>query len=128
MRVIVAIIGWIIVAEGLVGIARPHLSLDAVHGWSPAMLLYVAVGSRIVVGLLLFFAAPSCRLPGFTRVIGIIIFLAGIVYFFIGANGLQSMLQWMVAQPNWVIQLIYVLAVILGVLLAYSGSSRKKAV
>ena len=32
MNVIVAIIGWIIVAEGLLGIARPHLLLDTFQG------------------------------------------------------------------------------------------------
>jgi hypothetical protein len=128
MKVIVAVIGWIIVAEGLLGIARPHLMLAAVLSWSPDLLLYVTVGGRIVFGLLLFFAAPSCRLPRFTRVIGIIVFLTGIVWAFLGANRLEAIVQWISAKPSGIIQLIYVLAVILGAFLVFSGSSKKRVV
>ena len=126
MNIIVAVIGWIIVAEGLLGIARPHLMLAAVSSWSPNLLLYVTVGARIVIGLLLFFAAPSCRLPRFTRVIGAIAFLSGIVWAFLGASRLAAIVQWISAKPSGVIQLIYVLAVILGAFLVFSGSSKKR--
>ncbi len=128
MNIIVAVIGWIIVAEGLLGIARPHLLLTAVLNWSPDLLLYVTVGGRIVIGLLLFFAAPHCRFPRTTRVIGVITFVAGIVYAFLGVSGIGSMVQWISAQPNGVIQLLYALAVILGAFLVYSGSSKKNVV
>src|SRR5260370_30808497 len=90
MNIIVAIIGWVIVAEGLLGIIRPHLLLEAVVGWSPDLRLYISVGSRIVIGLLLFFAAPSCRLPRFTRAIGIIVFVAGIFFCLIRADPICS--------------------------------------
>ena len=123
----VAIIGWILVAEGLLGIVRPHLLLDAVHDWPADVQLCIAVGARIFIGLLLFFAAPTCRLPRFTRVFGVIAFVAGIVIAFIGASRLASMVEWACGQPNWMIQLLYVLATILGALLAYSGSKTTKS-
>jgi hypothetical protein len=126
MNIIVAVIGWIIVAEGLLGIARPHLMLTAVLNWSPDLLLYVTAGARIVIGLLLFFAAPSCRLPRFTRVIGVIAFLTGIVWAILGASRLESIVQWISAKPSGIIQLIYVLAVILSAFLVFSGSSKKR--
>ncbi len=127
MNIIVAIIGWVIVAEGLLGIIRPHLLLEAVVGWSPDLRLYISVGSRIVIGLLLFFAAPSCRLPRFTRAIGIIVFVAGIVFAFIGANRIGSIVEWISGKPSLVIQLVYLLAIILGGFLVYSGSQKKMA-
>jgi hypothetical protein len=126
VNVIVALIGWIIVAIGLLGIARPHLMLTAVLGWPPDVLLYVTVGTRIVLGLLLFFAAPSCRLPRFTRVIGVIAVLSGIVSALIGASRLESIVQWTSAQPTEVIRLMYTLDIILGAFLAYSGSQKRK--
>lgn len=67
MNVIVAVIGWITVVEGLLGIVRPHLMLTAVANWAPDLRLYITVGSRIVIGLLLFFASSRCRLPRTTR-------------------------------------------------------------
>jgi hypothetical protein len=127
MNVIVAIVGWIILTEGLLGIALPHLLLNWVIAWSPDLRFYATVGTRIVIGLLLLFAAPSCRLPRFTRVIGIITFVAGIVYALIGTSRLDSMIQWVSAQPSWAIQLLYALATVLGGFLAYSGSQKKAA-
>ena len=126
MNLIVALIGWIIVAIGLLGIARPHLMPEAVLGWRPDLLLYITVGTRIVLGLLLFFAAPSCRLPRFTRVIGVIAVLSGIVSALIGASRLESIVQWMSAKPSGVIRLMYTLDIILGAFLAYSGSQKRK--
>jgi len=128
MNIIVAIIGWVIVAEGLLGIIRPHLLLEAVVGWSPDLLLYVTVGGRILIGLLLFLAAPHCRFPRTTRVIGVIAFVAGIVYAFVGASRIGSIVQWISAQPSSVIQLLYVFVTILGAFLVFSGSSRKRVV
>jgi len=101
---------------------------DAVHSWSADVQLYLAVGARIIIGLLLFFAAPSCRLPRFTRVVGVVVLLAGIVFAFIGASRLASMVGWVLAQPNWMIQLLYALTVVLGSFLMFSGSSKKNVV
>ena len=126
MNLIVALIGWIIVAIGLLGIARPHLIPTAVLAWPSDLLVYITVGTRIVLGLLLFFAAPSCRLPRFTRVIGVIAVLSGIVSALIGASRLESIVQWMSAKPSGVIRLMYTLDIILGAFLAYSGSQKRK--
>ena len=62
----------------------------AVLGWPPDLLLYITVGTRLLLGLLLFFAAPSCRLPRFTRVIDVIAIVSGIVSALIGASRLES--------------------------------------
>jgi hypothetical protein len=127
MNFTVALIGWIIVAIGLLGIAQPHLIPTAVLSWRPNLLLYITVGTRIVLGLLLFFAAPSCRLPRFTRVIGVIAFASGIVSAFIGASRLESIVQWMSAKPTGTIRLLYALDLVLGAFLAYSGSKTAKS-
>jgi hypothetical protein len=126
VNLIVAFIGWIIVAIGVLGVARPHLMPTAVLGWPPELLLYITVGTRIVLGLLLFFAAPSCRLPRFTRVIGVIAFVSGIVSALIGASRLESIVQWVSARPTGIIRLLYALDIVLGALLAYSGSKTAK--
>jgi hypothetical protein len=126
VNLIVALIGWIIVAIGLLGVARPHLMPTAVLGWPPELLLYVTVGTRIVLGLLLFFAAPSCRLPRFTRVIGVIAVLSGIVSALIGASRLELIVQWIATKPSGIIRLLYTLDIVLGAFLAYSGSKTSK--
>jgi len=90
-------------------------------------MLAVKMG-HIVLGLLLFFAAPSCRLPRFTRVIGVIAFFSGIVSALIGASRLESIVQWMMsAKPSGTIRLLYTLDIVLGAFLAYSGSKTAKS-
>src|SRR5215472_18896779 len=126
MNFFVALIGWIIVAIGFLGVAQPHLITTAVLSCRPDLLLNIAVGTRIVVGLLLFFAAPSCRLPRFTRVIGVVAFISGIFSALIGASRLESIVQWMSTKPSGVIRLMYTLDIILGAFLAYSGSQKRK--
>ena len=126
MNFIVALIGWVIVAIGLLGFASPHLMPTAVLGWPPDLLLYVTVGTRIVLGVLLFFAAPSCRLPRFTRVIGVIAVLSGIVSALIGASRLELIVQWIATKPSGIIRLLYALDIVLGAFLAYSGSKKRK--
>jgi hypothetical protein len=98
----------------------------AVLDWPPELLLYITVGTRIVLGLLLFFAAPNCRLPRFTRVIGVIAFVSGIVSALIGASRLESIVQWISARPSGIIRLLYALDIVLGAFLAYSGSKPHK--
>jgi hypothetical protein len=127
VNLVVAFIGWIIVAIGLLGVARPHLMSTAVLGWPTDLLLYITVGTRIVLGLLLFFAAPSCRLPRFTRVIGVIAFFSGIVTALIGPSRLESMVQWISARSTGTIRMLYALDIVLGAFLAYSGSKTRKA-
>ena len=127
MNLIVAFIGWIIVATGLLGIAQPHLIPTAVLSWRPDLLFYITVGTRILIGLVLFFAAPSCRLPRFTRLIGLIAVVSGIVSAFIGASRLESIVQWVSARPTGIIRLLYALDIVLGALLAYSGSKTAKS-
>ena len=126
MNLIVALIGWIIVAIGLLGVARPHLMPTAVLGWPPDLLLYITVGTRMVLGLLLFIAAPTCRLQRFTRVIGVIAFVSGIVSALIGASRLESIVQWISDKPSGIIRLLYALDIVLGSFLVYSGSKTAK--
>ena len=125
MNFLVALVGWVLVATGLLGIAQPHLMLGWVLGWPGDVRFYVTVGTRVLLGLLFIFAAPKCRLPRFIRTIGIIALVAGAVYFFLGRGRLDSLIQWMFGQPSMFIQLLYSVTILFGVALIYSGSRRR---
>ncbi|HAF16520.1 MAG TPA: hypothetical protein DCK99_23035, partial [Blastocatellia bacterium] len=114
MNFLVAIVGWMIVAIGLLGIAQPHLMLSWVLGWPADVRFYVTIGTRVLLGLLFILAAPKCRLPRFIRTIGIIALIAGAVYFFLGRGRLELLIQWMFGQPSVFIQLLYAAAVLFG--------------
>jgi uncharacterized membrane protein YuzA (DUF378 family) len=125
MNFLVALVGWVLVATGLLGIAQPHLMLSWVRGWPRDVQFYVTVGTRVLLGLLFIFAAPKCRLPRFIRTIGIIALVAGAVYFFLGRGRVDSLIQWMFGQRSMLIQLLYAVTILFGVALIYSGSRRR---
>jgi hypothetical protein len=127
MNFLVAIVGWMIVAIGLLGIAQPHLMLSWVLGWPADVRFYVTIGTRVLLGLLFILAAPKCRLPRFIRTIGIIALIAGAVYFFLGRGRLELLIQWMFGQPSVFIQLLYAAAVLFGAALVYSSFKRRPA-
>jgi hypothetical protein len=127
MNFLVAIVGWMIVAIGLLGIAQPHLMLSWVLGWPADVRFYVTIGTRVLLGLLFILAAPKCRLPRFIRTIGIIALIAGAVYFFLGRGRLELLIQWMFGQPSVFIQLLYAAAVLFGAALVYSSFKRRLA-
>jgi hypothetical protein len=125
MNFLVALVGWVLVATGLLGIAQPHLMLSWVRGWPQDVRFYVTVGTRVLLGLLFIFAATKCRLPRFIRTIGIIALVAGVVYFFLGRGRLDLLIQWTFGQPSMFIQLLYAVTILFGVALIYSGSRRR---
>ena len=125
MNFLVALVGWALVATGLLGIAQPHLMLGWVLGWPGDVRFYVTVGTRVLLGLLFIFSAPKCRLPRFIGTIGIIALVAGAVYFFLGRGRLDSLIQWMFGQPSMFIQLLYAVTILFGAALIYSGSRRR---
>jgi hypothetical protein len=127
MNFLVAIVGWMIVAIGLLGIAQPHLMLSWMLGWPADVRFYVTIGTRVLLGLLFILAAPKCRLPRFIRTIGIIALIAGAVYFFLGRGRLELLIQWMFGQPSVFIQLLYAAAVLFGAALVYSSFKRRPA-
>ena len=67
MNFLIALVGSVLVATGLLGIAQPHLMLSWVLGWPGDVRFYVTVGTRVLLGLLFVVAAPKSRLPRFIR-------------------------------------------------------------
>ena len=93
MNFLVALVGCVLVATGLLGISQPHVMLSWVLDWPVDVRFCVTVGTRVSLGLLFIFAAPRCRLSRFIRTIGIIALVAGAVYFFLGRGRLDSLIQ-----------------------------------
>jgi hypothetical protein len=121
MNFLVALVGWFIVAIGLLGIVRPHLMIEWMLTLPIGLRFYLAVIIRFLVGLLLIVAAPKCRLPRFLYVIGVIILLAAIALFFFGPVRLQSIVQQISGLPNSLIRLLYAVTVLFGGLLVYAS-------
>ena len=126
MNFLVALVGWALVATGLLGIAQPHLMLSWVSWLARGCSVYVTVGTRVLLGLLFIFSAPKCRLPRFISTVGIIaLWLPARFISFLAAAALTRSFNGCSASPACCIQLLYAVTILFGAALIYSGSRRR---
>lgn len=97
MRVIALLIATLMVLLGLTGVLWPEGLIRQLHQSFSATGLYVIALVRMVLGALLFLAARATRTPKTMRVLGSIIFVAGIATALISVERAQLMKDWMLA-------------------------------
>jgi hypothetical protein len=127
MNLVVVLVGWLIVAVGLLGVVRPHFAMEWIFAIPVGIRFYLIVIMRFLLGGFLILAAPGCRLPRFFYVAGVIILLAALALFFFGPLRLEAIMQQVSSLPNSIIRLLYVLTVLFGGVMVYAGtgSTRK---
>jgi hypothetical protein len=97
MKTIVLLIAILLVLFGLTGVFWPE-GLTWVAKYSVNSTgLYVVAAGRIILGALLFIGARATRTPKTLRVIGILIFLAGISTLFMSVQRAQAIVDTMLA-------------------------------
>ena len=122
MRRLVMLLGLVIIAMGIFGIACPEQSFAVVLHWPAGLLLFVGVAVRVVLGLVFILAAPSCRSPKIMYAVGIAALIAAIAIVLLGADRLQSGVQWWFRQSPLFMQSAYAAVVLFGAFLVYAGS------
>ncbi len=109
---------------GVFGIARPRELSVLISGWPPGVLVAMAAGVRVVLGVILLVAAPRCRFPRTLRALGFIALGAAAVVLLLGASRLEGVVRWWLGQPEPFVQSVYAATVLFGGFLVYSGSRR----
>ena len=113
-------ISLLIVAVGALGIISPPRLLAAVrHVQTPAG-LYAIAALRLVFGAALFLAAPTSRAPETVRIVGIVVFVAGLTTPLFGLERFRRLLDWGAGLGPAVIRGWASLALGFGLLLAYA--------
>ena len=84
MRWLAVVIGLVITAIGILGMAAPTILLDAARFSITPLGLYVVAAIRIAFGLALVLVARVSRAPRILRVLGAFIIVAGIITPFFG--------------------------------------------
>ncbi len=124
MNFLVALVGWLIIAIGALGVIRPHLMAEWILAMPGEVRFYLTVIIRLLLGILLIVAAPRCRLPRFFYVFGVIIVLAAVALFFFGPVRLESIIRQISSLPGVIIRLLYAVTVLFGALLVYASARR----
>ena len=120
-------LGFFMSAIGILGFAAPSVLLELGRSLQSAGGLYVVAAVRIGFGTILFWAAPDSRTPRILRVLGMFIVIAGLVTPFIGVERSRVMFDWWWTQGPFFTRAWPLVAVGLGLFIAYSTSPRGSA-
>src|SRR5437764_8418261 len=127
MKAIALFIALLMVLVGLMGVLWPEgLMQLATYSFSRTG-LYVLAAGRIVLGGLLFFAAPATRTPKTIRVIGLIILIAGIATALISPERAELMKVWWLARGPEMLRIAACLPLAVGLFIAGSTLTRGRS-
>jgi hypothetical protein len=94
VRLPAIMIGVLIMAQGVLGLASPTMLAGVVGTIQIAPVMYSAAVVRVLIGVILVLAASGSRAPKSLRCLGALIFLAGLLTPFIGLQFAQFVLAW----------------------------------
>jgi hypothetical protein len=120
------LIGLLIVAQGIVGLAMPDLFVSVVRAFQEPPVIYVAAVIRFMFGVVLFRAAPRSRAPIVLRSLGFLIALGGLLTPMVGVPFARVVLGWW-SDPV-IVRVWAVAALGLGVMIVYSTVPVRRAV
>lgn len=127
MRWLASLVGLIIAAIGILGMAAPMVFLDVTAFTLTQVGLYVAAALRVAIGLVLITAAASSRLPRTLRILGALIVVGGVFTAFLGVERARAMVDWWSAQGPIFMRGWAALAMIFGLFIVYAVAPRRLA-
>jgi hypothetical protein len=120
VRFAALLIGLVIAAQGIFGIAAPDPFVDALTYVQAPPVIYVAAVIRVAFGVVLFRAAPVSRTPTILRILGSFIVLGGLLTPFFGVRIGHAILDaWSAGGPG-VVRLWAGVSLALGVFIVYA--------
>jgi hypothetical protein len=114
------LVGLVILVFGVLGVIHPGAMLIVGRALATPSGLYVAGLVRVVIGLVLFAAAPASRYPAALGALGAIIFFAGLFTPILGLGRAEAVIEWWAAQGPVVMRLWCLVAAALGFFVAFA--------
>ncbi len=122
MATLVAVFGGLLTLVGATGVVKPPTLMRRVTSlWQTGRGIHVAVGVRLIMGVVLIAAAPSCHFPEAVRILGIIALVAAVLIPFIGSKRLGAFIHWWVSSPPGLVRVSGLVATAFGAFLIYAG-------
>jgi hypothetical protein len=120
MKLLATAVGVLVVLAGVVGIITPdEITVVGRHIVTQNGLYIIAV-LRICIGLVFILAAPASRMPRTLRVIGAIVFIAGIATPLFGVDRSRAILDWWISRGSSVSRLAGVVAIAAGAFIIHA--------
>jgi len=121
------IIGLLIAAMGILGIAAPSVPLQVAQSLLTPSALYIVAAVRVCFGLLLVWVAPGSRAPIALRVLGVLIVIAGVITPFFGVERSRAVVDWWSSQGAAFMRVGMGFAVVFGLAIVYAVAPRRRA-
>ena len=94
MLILAFVLSLSVVVLGALGIVSPMMLLGVVRKFESPAGIYAAAALRIMLGVALFLSAPTSRVQEVVRILGIIIFVVGILTPLFGIERFRRLLNW----------------------------------
>jgi hypothetical protein len=120
------LVGMLIVAEGILGIAAPDPFLKAVRSFQTTPVIYLAAAIRLVFGVVLVRAAPTSRAPRVLRVFGYLMVIGGLLTPFVGGQAARVILDWWSAGGPGLVRVWAAAAAALGIFIVYLVAPKRR--
>src|SRR5439155_7231463 len=117
----VAVIAVLLMAISAFGVVAPERLVAIVPGWSPGTRLYVAVATRLVIGLIFVAGASKGRLPAVIYGVGILALAAALLLVLLGEPRLDALSRWWSQQPALAMRAWCVLSGLVGARVLYAA-------
>lgn len=117
MILVIKILAVLFMVAGLLIIVMPNLLKRLLSSMKSKGFLNFAIIARLVIGALLIWGALQFQWHGAVLLIGILIFLAGVVGVFMGYERLFRLIDWFAQRPPLIIRLLGLTALLLGTIL-----------
>jgi hypothetical protein len=126
MKILACAIGALMILLGLTGIFWPE-GLVGVGQYSfTSVGLYVVAIIRVVIGLVLFLAAPASRAPKTLRILGVIVCVAGVAVASLSVQRAQELMDWWTTHGLGFVRVAAVIVVAVGGFIAYVTAPRRQ--
>ena len=94
MLILAFVLSLSVVVLGALGIVSPMMLLGVVRKFESPAGIYAAAALRIMLGVGLFLSAPTSRVQEVVRILGITIFVMGIITPLFGIERFRRLLNW----------------------------------
>jgi hypothetical protein len=120
MLVIVAAVGALVCLGCIVGIVSPAALLGVVRSvMNKPGLVYLAIGVRLGLGVILILAAPASLFPLVFRIIGVVAIIAALGLLVMGRARITRLVEWFAGMPERSVRAWLVFGVAFGAFLVY---------
>jgi xanthine/uracil permease len=126
MKIIALVIAALMILLGLTGVLWPEGPMELAKYSFTSTGIYVAAIVRIVLGALLFVAASATRTPKTVRVIGTLIFVAGVATALMSAERAQLLNDWWMSHGPDALRIAACFPLAVGFFLAGSTLSKSR--